>query len=131
MVKQSSQTSFGSGGRQSKRTSMDSTVQAQQVQPSDGTTLASPSPTAMEEQLTFFRGQTAETLSISQMPSGPGPLHLAAKLARPHPGFLNVTTAALSHTLRSGNLRRLQSLIAQGHVVDMPDQEGKTPLMYW
>lgn len=40
-------------------------------------------------------------------------------------------SSLLFSVVRSGNLRRVQSLIAQGHDVDMRDHEGRTPLMYW
>ena len=32
---------------------------------------------------------------------------------------------------RTGNLRRLQAAIEEGHDVNALDHEGKTPLMYW
>lgn len=66
-------------------------------------------------------------------PPGPGPLHMAAKYVQLacHCHKYTCTAPILSHLYRSGNLRRLQSLIKQGHDVDMPEQEGRTPLMYW
>eukprot|EP00731_Ephydatia_muelleri_P019137 Em0011g1177a len=47
--------------------------------------------------------------ALSRIPACPGPLHLLA---------------------RTGNLRRLQAAIEEGHDVNALDHEGKTPLMY-
>lgn len=46
---------------------------------------------------------------LHRMPTGPGPLHLLA---------------------RTGNMRKLQAAIEEGHDVNAQDHEGKTPLMY-
>ena len=55
------------------------------------------------------------------------------------PGLFNlINTMIVSPLLfvvllscRAGNLRLVQTLLRQGHDVDTPDHEGRTPLMYW
>ncbi len=78
MVKQGRRSSVNSGDGRSRKTSSE----AQQTHSSDQSLLAPPVAVAVDEQQNSFSGQTQDLMDISQMPTGPGPLHLAAKYGR-------------------------------------------------